>query len=139
MPLARHDICNRISAAPLCRFLLTCLLRGMTVSCRPCRLHWVFLLTCLLRGMTNDNGNIIWNKDVSTHMPLARHDDLVGQFPAMVSVSTHMPLARHDSDDVETNISKIVSTHMPLARHDMEKIYQLDIELSFYSHASCEA
>ena len=35
-----------------------------------------------------------------------------------VNVSTHMPLARHDYDIPASYVVGIVSTHMPLARHD---------------------
>ena len=33
-------------------------------------------------------------------------------------VSTHMPLARHDAKRANTRMAALVSTHMPLARHD---------------------
>ena len=54
MPLARHDGRNYDEIIQEWRFLLTCLLRGMTRLDVPklwlvCR----FLLTCLLRGMTH--------------------------------------------------------------------------------------
>ena len=78
-----------------------------------------FLLTCLLRGMTILN--IItdcWNW-VSTHMPLARHDSHKLPLNAITAVSTHMPLARHDFLGLAIGLCQIgVSTHMPLARHD---------------------
>ena len=96
MPLARHDLADGKSntsrfrfyshasceawqstdviAACISGFLLTCLLRGMTViSC----LLWPgtkFLLTCLLRGMTHLFAICCAKSFVSTHMPLARHD-----------------------------------------------------------------
>ena len=34
-------------------------------------------------------------------------------------VSTHMPLARHDDNTRRNNVGNDVSTHMPLARHDV--------------------
>ncbi len=52
MPLARHD----------CILALT--------DCR----QYEFLLTCLLRGMTLRIAYIPKRTYVSTHMPLARHD-----------------------------------------------------------------
>ena len=55
-----------------------------------------FLLTCLLRGMTRCLAERHIVPFVSTHMPLARHDRLAGIVPAEDAVSTHMPLARHD-------------------------------------------
>ncbi len=38
---------------------------------------------------------------------------------APLIVSTHMPLARHDDEDAEEHFCGCVSTHMPLARHDV--------------------
>ena len=55
-----------------------------------------FLLTCLLRGMTNATLFIPWYIQVSTHMPLARHDFIYLALAGTCRVSTHMPLARHD-------------------------------------------
>ena len=76
---------------------------------------------------------------VSTHMPLARHDVYTDNSVFLI-VSTHMPLARHDAIDIAkascwgflltcllrgmtaadsvAGREPIVSTHMPLARHD---------------------
>ena len=57
--------------------------------------------------------------EVSTHMPLARHDALDPDSQAYaIQVSTHMPLARHDVVSENVIRSPTVSTHMPLARHD---------------------
>ena len=56
---------------------------------------------------------------ISTHMPLARHDDIFqGIIEAPVKISTHMPLARHDNIKDELDKIAEISTHMPLARHD---------------------
>ena len=73
MPLARHDH-KRITKAEHEKFLLTCLLRGMTGIRSSDARKPRFLLTCLLRGMTlcDENGGV--SIRVSTHMPLARHD-----------------------------------------------------------------
>ena len=58
-------------------------------------------------------------REVSTHMPLARHDALVGVVSKpRLFVSTHMPLARHDMMFDTDAVGTFVSTHMPLARHD---------------------
>ena len=56
------------------RFLLTCLLRGMTRNNDNTDNDNRFLLTCLLRGMTEMQTAITSVDYVSTHMPLARHD-----------------------------------------------------------------
>ena len=56
-----------------------------------------------------------------------------------LQISTHMPLARHDAKTLSGCGAQWISTHMPLARHDKEdKPAKEDIE-NFYSHASCEA
>ena len=84
-----------------------------------------------------------YNHFVSTHMPLARHDDRRYYDIKHGEVSTHMPLARHDpssqaclkwgdwflltcllrgmtSMNLISYMSDFVSTHMPLARHDIQ-------------------
>ena len=55
-----------------------------------------FLLTYLLRGMTNVGVCIPSVTVVSTHMPLARHDEMFMTAFEDLDVSTHMPLTRHD-------------------------------------------
>ena len=74
MPLARHDDIRSPTRSPRRRFLLTCLLRGMTSRTE---IHSAEIA-------------------VSTHMPLARHDFLFFHTFLNLRVSTHMPLARHD-------------------------------------------
>ena len=74
MPLARHD-----------NFYM-----GLRIG------ELAFLLTCLLRGMTVPINYDRFGFYVSTHMPLARHDVTVVHPLRQVTVSTHMPLARHD-------------------------------------------
>ena len=76
---------------------------------------------------------------VSTHMPLARHDEVRVVFINGVRVSTHMPLARHDLHIYLDSILTNVSTHMPLARHDKTGTVRISRSRGFYSHASCEA
>ena len=116
MPLARHDF-----LVVFLNFIL------------------VFLLTCLLRGMTITGNQIDVVNLVSTHMPLARHDVAVPVMRDAYQVSTHMPLARHDykHENVCRNLG--VSTHMPLARHDKIPLSFRFTFSRFYSHASCEA
>ena len=116
MPLARHDN-SPLRFSAVLPFLLTCLLRGMTVNASRIATRWSFyshasceawpclrginsafksfLLTCLLRGMTT-----------------------LRQTQLLIT---------------------IVSTHMPLARHDSYGLFQTVAGNSFYSHASCEA
>ena len=54
-------------------------------------------------------------------------------------VSTHMPLARHDNFVKTVSPYIGVSTHMPLARHDQLLLRWVKMIECFYSHASCEA
>ena len=77
-----------------------------------------FLLTCLLRGMTQVVTILFLSCDISTHMPLARHD-------------IFSPILHFDKMKI--------STHMPLARHDAYILLHVHSVLHFYSHASCEA
>ena len=142
-------------------FLLTCLLRGMTTVRESFHLSVSFLLTCLLRGMTWVANSLFNFTNISTHMPLARHDGFTWQqirkesisthmplarhdpVPNLLSddstISTHMPLARHDSHAQYTDWDDRISTHMPLARHDLVPCRQFHQRNNFYSHASCEA
>ena len=52
MPLARHDPNCTKTRTFSSAFLLTCLLRGMTINSMEMLNSGRFLLTCLLRGMT---------------------------------------------------------------------------------------
>ena len=116
MPLARHD--------------------GVW---RAIDLSLKFLLTCLLRGMTDCSRGGTYHNKISTHMPLARHDDTTHiNFPS-TNISTHMPLARHDGRGGAPLLDWEISTHMPLARHDEVQNSNLIAVRDFYSHASCEA
>ena len=120
-------------------FLLTCLLRGMTCKPRSKIAFRQFLLTCLLRGMTPVRYVWLHISQVSTHMPLARHDSIPICSAYSSAVSTHMPLARHDCGSQWTANYTTVSTHMPLARHDLALTHPYISFFCFYSHASCEA
>ena len=68
--------------------------------------------------MTENTGLAPGQIEVSTHMPLARHDVGLDIIISTRIVSTHMPLARHDSSGGDLTTIALVSTHMPLARHD---------------------
>ena len=98
-----------------------------------------FLLTCLLRGMTA----AVYVRDsigeVSTHMPLARHDQQPrGKGCAGKGVSTHMPLARHDGG--KNDIYMIARFLLTCLLRGMTYTCKSGTTVwSFYSHASCEA
>ena len=117
MPLARHDKSMERSGGYI-QFLLTCLLRGMTLGVMD---GYIF-------------------PKVSTHMPLARHDlywDLLAREILaflLTCLLRGMTVIRG-----KNAVNIIVSTHMPLARHDKILSSVFFILYRFYSHASCEA
>ena len=142
MPLARHDVSHHqgsidwesfyshasceawlwYNVLESCgnEFLLTCLLRGMTPfvfikssNCLSFYSHASCEAWLVAAETTSDDA------EVSTHMPLARHDPHpTMQKSCWITVSTHMPLARHDGNQDDPSDPIPVSTHMPLARHD---------------------
>ena len=140
MPLARHDLSQRMHRSHLSQFLLTCLLRGMTMM-PELKITWaIFLLTCLLRGMTRQGKPNGQDKHISTHMPLARHDPAImaGSFFVLDFYSHASCEAWPCGSTLPRHLFQI-STHMPLARHDNPTTSLDTIALNFYSHASCEA
>ena len=97
MPLARHDSCAfRINSGFLCFY--------SHASCE---------------ALQNGVRTSLSQSEVSTHMPLARHDGYIDIAALNACVSTHMPLARHDIIKTYCYLKSFVSTHMPLARHDL--------------------
>ena len=104
------------------RFLLTCLLRGMTENLDVVSYPFSFLLTCLLRGMTMKSLSLT-SVDGFLLTCLLRGMTSYYVFHGSTSgISTHMPLARHDMyDHIGTNGEIKISTHMPLARHDLRR------------------
>ena len=144
-----------------------------------------FLLTCLLRGMTRENGrkdifsgsfyshasceawrqyqtkqcgercfyshasceawricqcSKLGNIGVSTHMPLARHDRVLRcpRWRIILCFYSHASCEAWQNVGIYA-IKSGVSTHMPLARHDLHQVSDMSACSSFYSHASCEA
>ena len=138
MPLARHDpgtrrffndnrrfyshaSCEAWPTVRLCEgrfstFLLTCLLRGMTIH-RFIQRFWHRFYSHASCEAWRKNTTRWRHLKVSTHMPLARHDKLLFNYHSFDLVSTHMPLARHD------HATGLFGNRL----------------FSFYSHASCEA
>ena len=122
----------------------------------------IFLLTCLLRGMTFRMFPPTIRRWISTHMPLARHDQ---NQQALCNILTHFYShasceAWHERDEFTNYFANFyshasceawhlsrhhasfflqISTHMPLARHDHPWITRIQTRTHFYSHASCEA
>ena len=117
MPLARHDVRLYATWYNQKKFLLTCLLRGMTAV----YIHVYIYIT------------------VSTHMPLARHDATLLCLPIRYFVSTHMPLARHDNYNIVLNKGAICFYSHASCEAWLECRGALFDNGSFYSHASCEA
>ena len=75
-PLARRDFIS-VNPKHFVKFLLTRLLRGVTVLPFPRAVVWTFLLTRLLRGVTKTADGNAFVKTISTHTPLARRDDRI--------------------------------------------------------------
>ena len=139
MPLARHDIqfrqsCNACQISthmPLARHDP----KPLPLPKRPNR----FLLTCLLRGMTN---LLYYRKPIiliSTHMPLARHDLSGFKYPTTYPFLLTCLLRGMTGTEVRVRVEFEISTHMPLARHDNLICLWIGKISNFYSHASCEA
>ena len=99
-------------------FLLTRLLRGVTVKGEKKPKEEKFLLTRLLRGVTAAAGRQPRRRGISTHTPLARRDDDVGVF-----VNSHF---------------KFLLTRL-LRGVTGTKAAVVKTATNFYSHASCEA
>ena len=183
MPLARHDVAGITNKKTIhnfyshasCEawpwppylvtgafvFLLTCLLRGMTKASVTACLRLTFLLTCLLRGMTAAGGSQETNDDISTHMPLARHDyrhiavvehsrnfyshasceawrNEYGRLPASGNFYSHASCEAWPNNNRLANISIYFYSHASCeAWQDL--VGWVLICLYFYSHASCEA
>ena len=144
------------------KFLLTCLLRGMTRDCLLCPCVSKFLLTCLLRGMTPAQSGRAGRLSISTHMPLARHDNhgagcryRQGKF-LLTCLLRGMTVKRNEKNRIieflltcllrgMTNIlpdlqhCNVISTHMPLARHDydllnLNVLYQISTHMPLARH-----
>ena len=78
------------------RFLLTRLMRGVTLLQAVKEQPPIFLLTRLMRGVTAET--LINNKCtiISTHTPHARRDIRSGTPLFLLRISTHTPHARRD-------------------------------------------
>ena len=139
MPLARHDTSAMNSPTILQISTHMPLARHDIYPVIMLHFSFKFLLTCLLRGMTIHESHVYRHEHISTHMPLARHDICYGCGKKPDFISTHMPLARHDGVWIRRHKFPDISTHMPLARHDIYPIQWMTVDNNFYSHASCEA
>ena len=104
-------------------FLLTRLLRGVTINCAVALLDRSFLLTRLLRGVTDSCYKTDSYIVISTHTPLARRDKIKMVGDCRPPISTHTPLARRDSMVYKTDDFRRISTHTPLARRDPRLIH----------------
>ena len=98
-------------------FLLTRLMRGVTVCCPYHKDGQEFLLTRLMRGVTSGGFERVGGVFISTHTPHARRD----------AVGCHI-------GDIF-----LISTHTPHARRDVFLLLWVIAARHFYSHASCEA
>ena len=78
-------------------FLLTRLMRGVTCSKQVFYFALVFLLTRLMRGVTIGGQNRVKSCSISTHTPHARRDKKTIYSHRRQKISTHTPHARRDS------------------------------------------
>ena len=124
---------------PWKRFLLTCLLRGMTGTRRRNGENNRFLLTCLLRGMTSEKSYKVYALQFLLTCLLrgmTQSDTVCVKFSSflLTCLLRGMTISNCGMDS-----RKMVSTHMPLARHDCTNKIVRETGHGFYSHASCEA
>ena len=163
MPLARHDLSLPEISIPRSNFYshASCEAWHSTGICAFPRQK--FLLTCLLRGMTASHFLRTGELVISTHMPLARHDRRLtgwtvdGLTFLLTCLLRGMTagnltdfrcynrflltcLLRGMTQFLFNNFCNgTISTHMPLARHDLLTTTFANSTKHFYSHASCEA
>ena len=139
MPLARHDVRGFRGVREKFQFLLTCLLRGMTVLsllfCACC----TFLLTCLLRGMTRSGHRR--RRRVSFLLTCLLRGMTRHPYSRLRYVAFLLTCLLRGMTNLVKNVMGLfsVSTHMPLARHDKQPKTSAQTQSCFYSHASCEA
>ncbi len=114
-----HARCDKLSYGIiliLFLFLLTHLMRGVTLSNEYPNTSFGFLLTHLMRGVTNG---------------------LSALFPIII-ISTHTPHARCDITSHILRFHNPISTHTPHARCDATTRTPTSWSRHFYSHTSCE-
>ena len=116
-PHARRDSIAMISLLTLLPFLLTRLMRGVTITARETKRP----------------------EKISTHTPHARRDHKLSFTQGFLSISTHTPHARRDVMFCLSAANWWISTHTPHARRDRRNARGLQLHTHFYSHASCEA
>ena len=71
-----------------------------------------------MRGVTFECGWVCLLKDISTHTPHARRDDVSCTCFQQPRISTHTPHARRDIRIVHGFFTIKISTHTPHARRD---------------------
>ena len=117
-PLARCDYRSRRFHPGLHQFLLTHLLRGVTIARSPDSYSQSFLLTHLLRGVTIYFPSLcLCRKFLLTHL-LRGVTIFAFAIVDPVAISTHTPLARCDGPGSGLIHLMEISTHTPLARCD---------------------
>ena len=107
--------------ADICSFLLTCLLRGMTARHTiTINRYGTFLLTCLLRGMTKNSSDRGKSRLTFLLTCLLRGMTfLLSAFLTPVTFLLTCLLRGMTETGEEREMVAIISTHMPLARHDV--------------------
>ena len=95
------------------KFLLTRLMRGVTRVIRMIFFPIKFLLTRLMRGVTIFSYPSIRQSRISTHTPHARRDKACLTRPQAKCISTHTPHARRDSgNSSKSSKSKFLLTRL---------------------------
>ena len=140
MPLARHDLSNATRSNGTQSFYSHASCEAWQTTYYRTWSAGKFLLTCLLRGMTWNGWTLRPRTSVSTHMPLARHDAFCSASAVAFLTFLLTCLLRGMTTDCMAQDTLVkVSTHMPLARHDQPTGQINHLIHRFYSHASCEA
>ena len=141
MPLARHDIYAHLRVRHRQVSTHMPLARHDETRKQDCERIRLFLLTCLLRGMTISFPNSQLLHYVSTHMPLARHDKNAlysygdkRKFLLTCLLRGMTPLARYHFQEILRFLLTCLLRGMTCSS---KSPYICNV--CFYSHASCEA
>ena len=90
-----------------------------------------FLLTRLMRGVTVLQIVVTAEPIISTHTPHARRDFVVSRLGRRWGISTHTPHARRDVKMICLPIFSAISTHTPHARRDPRRLPACPSRLPF--------
>ena len=140
MPLARHDGKGLIVLLGNTKFLLTCLLRGMTSTKCPCNgIKYNFYSHASCEAWLSRLSHTLRKEHFYSHASCEAW--LGSQSRKAVSGWFLLTcLLRGMTKYLKVHSwNHPISTHMPLARHDYPFWFWKRQQKYFYSHASCEA